>query len=203
MFDYLIVLDFEATCDQKSERTYNQEIIEFPLVVLDVVNREIVAEKQVYVRPTINPILSGFCTELTGITQDTVDRAVSFPEALREIMNFLAAQGFVYDDQPKNFCFLTCGDWDLMTALPRQASLSSVRVHHSFKKWINIQKSYRKFYKRRAGGMANMLRDLGLELQGRHHSGIDDCQNIARIAVKMLQDGWVPTMLNVSRTGSV
>ena len=30
--------------------------------------------------------------------------------------------------------------------------------------------------------MATMLNDLGLELIGTHHSGIDDARNIARIA---------------------
>uniref|UniRef100_A0A7S4KAW0 Exonuclease domain-containing protein n=2 Tax=Odontella aurita TaxID=265563 RepID=A0A7S4KAW0_9STRA len=40
--------------------------------------------------------------------------------------------------------------------------------------------------------MAGMLRELGMELRGRHHSGIDDCRNIARICERMLKDGWVP-----------
>lgn len=37
-FDYLFVLDFEATCD-KDVRLYPQEIIEFPVVVVDVKKR--------------------------------------------------------------------------------------------------------------------------------------------------------------------
>ena len=40
--------------------------------------------------------------------------------------------------------------------------------------------------------MMYMLRYLGLQLQGRHHSGIDDCHNITHICQVMLHEGWVP-----------
>ena len=39
--------------------------------------------------------------------------------------------------------------------------------------------------------MAGMLRKLGMTLEGRHHSGIDDCRNISRVALKMMADGCV------------
>ena len=35
-----------------------------------------------------------------------------------------------------------------------------------------------------------MLKYLKLEHQGRHHSGLDDCINIANIALKMMKDGF-------------
>ena len=34
-----------------------------------------------------------------------------------------------------------------------------------------------------------MLEKLGMDYDGRPHSGLDDSKNIARIAVRMLQDG--------------
>ena len=40
--------------------------------------------------------------------------------------------------------------------------------------------------------MAEMLGALKMDLVGRHHSGIDDCGNILRIAKRMVEDGWVP-----------
>jgi len=39
--------------------------------------------------------------------------------------------------------------------------------------------------------MTDMLAFLGLELKGRHHSGIDDCRNIAQVLIRMLRDGAV------------
>ncbi len=35
-FEHIAVLDFEATCKENSGRNYQNEIIEFPLVLIDV-----------------------------------------------------------------------------------------------------------------------------------------------------------------------
>lgn len=39
--DYLCVIDFEATCEE-GEREYPHEIIEFPVVLVDVAKQKIV-----------------------------------------------------------------------------------------------------------------------------------------------------------------
>lgn len=41
-----------------------------------------------------------------------------------------------------------------------------------------------------AKDMPDMLSQLNLELEGRHHSGIDDAKNIARCALEMLERGF-------------
>ncbi len=48
-----------------------QEIIEFSCAILDAQSLQIVAEFQRYCRPTEHPVLTAFCTELTGISQAT------------------------------------------------------------------------------------------------------------------------------------
>ena len=40
------------------------------------------------------------------------------------------------------------------------------------------------------GGMEQMLEALDLELVGRHHSGIDDARNIAKIVLKLIECGF-------------
>ena len=40
--------------------------------------------------------------------------------------------------------------------------------------------------------MDGTLKKLKMELEGRHHSGIDDCKNILRIIQRMRSDGWKP-----------
>jgi len=47
-----------------------------------------------------------------------------------------------------------------------------------------------------------MLEHLHLRLEGRHHSGIDDCRNITAIAKKMLQDGFVFSLTTSGGGGS-
>ncbi|CAF4270943.1 unnamed protein product [Adineta steineri] len=67
-FEYIAVVDFEATCEDQQDN-YQNEIIEFPIVLINVQQQTIVDKFQSYCRPIINPILSKFCTDLTGIEQ--------------------------------------------------------------------------------------------------------------------------------------
>lgn len=69
-FDFIVVYDFECQCEDKTKDLTFNEIIEFPMVVIDVKQKKIVGEFQTYVKPTIHPKLTAFCTELTGITQE-------------------------------------------------------------------------------------------------------------------------------------
>lgn len=91
-FSHILVLDFEATCAGGSGRKFPHEIIEFPVVVLDTYSLEIVSEFRRYVRPTHQPQLSSFCTELTGITQAMVDAAPTLDEVLKEFNTWLTEE---------------------------------------------------------------------------------------------------------------
>lgn len=67
LFNYLLVLDFEATCwNIKDVQRSAPEVIEFPCVLFDIQKCENMAEFQQYVMPTENYVLSSFCTQLTG-----------------------------------------------------------------------------------------------------------------------------------------
>lgn len=70
-FSFLIIIDFESTC-WREKSSCGQEIIEFPAVLLNVSNGEVESEFHSYVQPQEHPVLSAFCTELTGITQVTL-----------------------------------------------------------------------------------------------------------------------------------
>ena len=212
-YDYYLVLDFEATCCdnhnssnviQESTPKFQRrdmEIIEFPSVLLDVRPMRtgnppiVVSEYQAYVKPRINPTLTAFCTDLTGITQDTVDAANSFAHAYRGHMMWLQELGFKFDTICDQMCIVTCGNWDLRTMLPRQLlrhelTLDNIRYPYPefYKWWVNIQTPFQEVYQTR-GGMARMLDVMGIELTGRHHSGIDDCRNTAKIVIRLLEKG--------------
>jgi len=197
--DYLCVLDFEATCSQ-GERPYPQEIIEFPTLLFNTKTRQVESVFHFYIKPDVHPKLSKFCTELTGITQETVDKGISLQEALRRHDQWLAECGVIpwhnalndSKSEAKTFLYLTCGDWDLKTGLPQQLKYHDQKVPSCFCAWINIKDAFFKKYNKKAGGMKSLLRFFKLELEGKHHSGIDDCKNIARCCEAMLLDGWKP-----------
>lgn len=76
---------------------------------------------------------------------------------------------------------------------------SYVPLEPLYDRWINIKRRFRKHYKdRNSRGMDGMLRRLGMTLEGKHHSGIDDCRNIAKIVQRMQKDGWKPTESDLS-----
>jgi 3'-5' exoribonuclease 1 len=80
----IIVIDVEATCWKKGVFSRKKETIEIGAVKLLLDRAETTwPEFQTFVRPRRLPRLSGFCRELTSITQENVDAAPAFPEALR------------------------------------------------------------------------------------------------------------------------
>ena len=70
-----------------------------------------------------------------------------------------------------------------------QCRLCAIPVPKFARKWINLRRLYRNFYKVPKGTLEDMVKNLGMRFQGRPHSGMDDTRNIARILQKMVQDG--------------
>nr|XP_033772009.1 3'-5' exoribonuclease 1 isoform X2 [Geotrypetes seraphini] len=187
-YDYICIIDFEATCEEDNPSGYVHEIIEFPIVLLNTCTLQIEDTFQEYVRPEIKTQLSDFCISLTGITQDLVDKADTFPQVLQKAVDWMRQKelGTKY-----KYCILTDGSWDMSKFLNIQCRVSCIKYPRFAKKWINIRKSYGNFYKvpRNQTKLTIMLENLGMDYEGRPHSGLDDSCNIARIAVRMLQDG--------------
>jgi inhibitor of KinA sporulation pathway (predicted exonuclease) len=93
----IVVVDVEATCWTKGVFSRKKETIEIGAVrlLLDRADSRW-PEFQTFVRPRRLPRLSRFCRELTGITQEDVDAAPTFPEALRLFLEWLEpAEGIV------------------------------------------------------------------------------------------------------------
>ena len=89
----------------------------------------------------------------------------------------------------RSYVVCTCGDWDCKTALPAQCELSGVPVPRWGRAWMNIKAPFQSCGYGKGGGMMSMLKKMGIEHTGRHHSGIDDCRNTAKILQRIIQDG--------------
>src|SRR5688500_11524057 len=72
-----IILDIEATCWQGNAMNRRQEIIELAAYSVNGY-REWNDKFQRFIKPKDNPRLSAYCMELTGITQDQVNKAKRF-----------------------------------------------------------------------------------------------------------------------------
>eukprot|EP01017_Pseudomicrothorax_dubius_P022755 TRINITY_DN2457_c0_g2_i2.p1 TRINITY_DN2457_c0_g2~~TRINITY_DN2457_c0_g2_i2.p1 ORF type:complete len:463 (-),score=123.38 TRINITY_DN2457_c0_g2_i2:110-1498(-) len=186
-FDLLLILDFEAQCSNDPNfKLTCQEIIEFPVVVVDVETATITKTFHTYIKPEVHPVLTQFCKELTGITQDQVDAGISIKEALNQLEGFLVKEGII----DKRFTFVTCGDWDLRTCLKGEATYKKLFVPEYLQRWINIKQIFASAMNTAPPkGLWLMVDQLGMSFEGRQHSGIDDSKNIAKVVIKLLQKG--------------
>uniref|UniRef100_A0A7N8Y0F0 ERI1 exoribonuclease 2 n=1 Tax=Mastacembelus armatus TaxID=205130 RepID=A0A7N8Y0F0_9TELE len=204
IFSYLIVIDFESTC-WREKNSYSQEIIEFPAVLLNTSTGETESEFHTYVQPQEHPILSRFCTELTGITQMQVEAGIPLQICLsrfsRWLQNLQLERGVVFPNKQqrssapspslKLCAFLTWSDWDLGVCLQYECKRKQLHKPDVLNSWIDLRSTYRQFYDRKPKGLNGALQDLGIQFSGREHSGLDDSRNTAKLAARMMRDGCV------------
>eukprot|EP00048_Salpingoeca_helianthica_P022952 m.21276 g.21276 ORF g.21276 m.21276 type:complete len:293 (+) comp8047_c0_seq1:170-1048(+) len=183
MPEFICVLDFEATCE-KDVREFPHEIIEMPIVLVNTATKAVVDVFQSHVRPVLNPVLSAFCTELTGITQATVDAADDFPTVLSRVEAWLSSHGLFTDH---TCAFATDGPWDFRDFFSIQCSISGIKRPAWSREWINIRRLFGSVYTQH-GNLEKMLATLGMTFEGRPHCGLDDTRNLARIVCQMLSD---------------
>jgi len=198
--DYFVVIDFEATCEEKNPSDYPHEIIEFPAVLVSTESQQIVDHFHSFVRPVINPKLSDFCKNLTGVEQKVVDGADPFPLVHARFLEWMDRHGL---GKTHSFTIVTDGPFDMGRFLflqVKQVGMSYPLSYASY--WANLRKCFANFYKRggevytpiygstaiKLPGLQQMLDMLGLTFEGSPHSGFDDAKNIARILIKLLED---------------
>ena len=185
-FQHLLALDFEATC-LKDRPIDPQEIIEIPCLKISSRTFQVESIFHSYVRPVYHPKLSNFCVELTGINQGMVDEQPDFSEVFSKFQSWMTEEKLF----ESSFAFVTCGDWDFKTCLTKQCEISNIPLPIWASQWINIKKSQRKVTGNFPRSMHGMLNDLGLQFQGRHHSGIDDTKNIAIVIKELALRGHI------------
>uniref|UniRef100_A0A3Q1EPB1 ERI1 exoribonuclease 2 n=1 Tax=Acanthochromis polyacanthus TaxID=80966 RepID=A0A3Q1EPB1_9TELE len=204
IFSYLIVIDFESTC-WREKNNYSQEIIEFPAVLLNTATGQVESEFHTYVQPQEHPILSEFCTELTGITQTQVEAGIPLQICLsrftRWLQNLPLEMEVVFSNKQQRcsasspsqkLCtFLTWSDWDLGVCLQYECKRKQLHKPDVLNSWIDLRSTYRLFYARKPKGLNGALQDLGIQFSGREHSGLDDARNTAQLAARMMRDGCV------------
>ncbi|MEU2426510.1 3'-5' exonuclease [Streptomyces sp. NPDC007851] len=175
------VVDVEATCWAGSPPPGTvSEIIEVGLTVVDLAAGQRLARHRILVRPARSTV-SGFCTELTGLTQPEVDQGVTFAEACR----LLAA-----DHHAGARPWISWGDYDRHQFTRQcQATRTTYPFNHLH---TNAKAAFTEAYGlRKRPGMAQALEIAGLPLEGRHHRGEDDAWNIAALVLHLsARDHW-------------
>lgn len=169
-----IVLDLEATCWQGKAPAPN-EIIEIGAVCVDE-NAEVIDEFVTFVKPSKSTQLSDFCTELTSITQDMVDNAPYFPQAVASFQEWIAS----FED---DYFLCSWGFYD-KSQFKKDCKLHDLDIEW-LKNHISVKHQYQKIKPtERPIGMKWALELENIPLEGTHHRGIDDARNIAKIFIR-------------------
>ncbi len=180
---YLLVMDFETTCDDP-QPLHPPELIEFPIVVVDTESDTVVDEYRSFVKPSIHPQLTAYCTELTGITQKDVASAPSFSEILVNVQKWLTEKGY------EEGLALICGDFDIDILLRQQCLTMQQPMPDWAARWCNMKVAFKDFYRQINSDrldLSHMLEHCGLEHSGTPDCGIDDARSLAQIVLHMLK----------------
>lgn len=174
-----LVIDVEATCWQGIPgKMKESEIIEIGAVLYDHDQAAVLTEFQSFVKPIRNPILSEFCISLTSITQEEVDNAPEFPEAMGQLQDRILNHYIPI--------FASWGEYD------REQFERDCAYHHLpypfGDQHLNVKRRFAEKHNRKPCGMKHALRMLGMDIEGTHHRGIDDARNIVRILRVLLED---------------
>lgn len=170
--DKIVVVDLEASCWRgHPPEGQVSEIIEVGVCLLDIKTLEITKKRGLLVKPLMSEI-SSFCTELTTITQDLLDREGT---TLKEACEILVGE---YNSRKR--VWASFGNYD-RTMFEKDCRAHGVKYPFG-KKHVNV-KTWFALKEQLSGekGMARALEHLSLPLEGTHHRGVDDAYNIAKI----------------------
>lgn len=143
---YVAVFDLEG----------KHEIIEFPVLLFDVVAGKELGRFQRFVRPA----------ELFKGCQLVDTPAVPFPLVLDEFSAWLREKlGKGLEEMGDDTIFMTCGDWDCKH-VRTQCQICGVPTPWAFSRWINIKRSYAEAFGGDFRGMKSMLLGLLYQLVG-------------------------------------
>ena len=171
-FASVAIIDLECTCDD-DQNFGPHEIIEIGAVIgtLSQESFKVTSELQIYVKPVINPVLTKFCTELTGITQSTADAAITLENALVALESWLQTINVV--------AWASWGKFDA-NQFSRECDLKALSNPMVGIQHLNIKQLFARKFGHRVG-LERALKLRGLTFAGCPHSGIDDARNLAAL----------------------
>ncbi len=178
-----IIYDIEATCWRGKPPKGINEVIEIGAVMINDYG-ELISEFNKFVRPDVNPILSGFCKSLTKISQENVDMADKYPKVVDQFKSWIGVGECDY-------VLCAWGDFD------KRILRDNCKLHKMDFDWvdyfINVKSQYNTI-KGNIGqdksGLKATVKKEGFEFEGVHHRAISDAINLGKVFSKYL-DEWV------------
>lgn len=174
--DKILVVDVEATCWEGAPPPGQEsEIIEIGLCLLEVASGQRSDTQSILVKPERSEVRP-FCTQLTTLTQEEVDRGMTFKAACLLLQQKFAS---------KNRVWASYGDYDRRQF---QKQCEAFAVNYPFgPTHINVKNLFAIAHGLADEvGMAKALELRRRPLEGVHHRAGDDAWNIAGILSELL-----------------
>jgi len=173
----VIVVDIEATCwlGRPPEGMRN-EILEIGAVCVG--NGKILRSKREIC--SVSSDLSRFCTKLTGLTQNQVNKhGVPLSVAMARIETWLSS---------RKYPWMSWGNFDHRIV---EEECRRLGVQSAFSSdYLNLKTLYALYRGTRDGAsVASACKQEGLQFNGRRHSALADAKNAARVWLKMQERG--------------
>jgi inhibitor of KinA sporulation pathway (predicted exonuclease) len=182
--DKIVVVDLEATCweprDSRPEGM-RSDIIEIGACFLDLQTGKVSQKTSYMVKPASSTI-SEFCTELTTITQEQVNKGIPFENACNKLAKEFGSRNRVWaswGDYDRKHFERDCQFYNAGYPFgPRHVNAKTLfSMVHGLKKEL---------------GLTRALKYSNLEFKGTQHRGDDDAFNIARVLWKTLRKNYTP-----------
>ncbi|MGE8499620.1 MAG: exonuclease domain-containing protein [Pseudomonas sp.] len=169
-----LVIDLEATTEEGGWPIEEMEIIEIGASLVSADGRE-VDHFQRFVRPLRRPFLTGFCRELTHISQGNVDAAAPLSEVWPQFERWLL------NHQPRLVGWASWGEYDRRQFEQdwQQHQLSSclAQIPH-----LNLKRRFAEARQLpKPVGLNTALQLAGLQFTGQQHRALTDARNTARL----------------------
>lgn len=171
--------------DKKINNHYPMECIEIGAV--KVRDGKIVEEFQTFIKPTKVTELTPFCTKLTGIKFEDIEKAPSFGDAMIEFYKFF-----------KDCYIYSCGEFDkkflikeLKEKKPSFKEVSKLEKFFNYKTLAseiagshkNLKLYFGRITGERENDMVHMSNHLDITLNCSHRRALDDSKNLANVYI--------------------
>ncbi len=169
-----LVIDLEATTEEGGWPLEEMEIIEIGATVVRADGHE-VDHFQRFVRPARRPCLTGFCRQLTHISQADVDGAASLPQVWETFERWLGHH------RPRLVGWVSWGDYD-RRQLEKEWQLHGLDSLLAAVPHLNLKQRFAEVRQlKRVVGLHTALQLAGLHFQGQQHRALEDARNTARL----------------------
>lgn len=166
----VLFLDTESTCWKGLPPTgFDNEIIQFGIIELDVATLEIIRSKSYYVKPKKYEI-SLYCQNLTGITDyDIRTKGRQFDHTIHAITK---------DFSPQNkWCYAWGSDENIINK-----ACDKFNVISPFETMIDYGIQFKHTFNRKENvSLVNALKMVGLQFSGNMHDAEVDAMNLANL----------------------